>query len=320
MKKFLPIFVLIFVFVTSCSRGVRKESPTPPPEKKEPPPEVIAENYVSDGIDDYQSENYEKAVSNWKEALTLIPQDAEVYNFLGLAYHKQGKLDSAIQAFDRAVGLDEKYYQAWNNLGFMHFLKSEYQAALPYFDRALQENPYYQQAVLNRKKTVEIMEGKLKIQAFELVEKTEKIDSLELKIKNYKRALEVDSNYVDAWNNLGVTYFYYGNTDSAVYCIKRALDINPDYPPAHNNAGYILDASGDYEQAVEHYQKAIKLRPSYLVAMANLVDTYVHKEDYWSARQILDALKKTYPENKLVLERIRDYQDLFNGESMKGGK
>ena len=151
------------------------------------------------------------------------------------------------------------------------------------------------------------------------MEKSAKLDSLEMQIRNYRRALEIDSNYVDAWNNLGVAYYYYGNLDSAVICFKRSLDINQDYPPAHNNAGYILDALGDYDQAIAHYHKAIELRPNYMIAMANLVDTYVHKKDYQSARQILDAMRKTNPQNYLVRERIQDYQELLYGNSPQGG-
>ena len=156
--------------------------------------------------------------------------------------------------------------------------------------------------------------------AFELVEKTNKTDSLELQIMNYRRALEIDSNYVDAWNNLGVSYYYYGSLDSAVFCLKKALDKNSEYPPAHNNVAYILDAMGEYDQAIAHYQKAITLRPDYLVAMANLVDTYVHKKDLESAKIILETLRKSNPNHYLVRERIEDYQELFWGNMPEGGE
>jgi tetratricopeptide (TPR) repeat protein len=314
MSQKFGILLIIFVLLSSCVGPFKKKS-----KELEESPEIIAENYVSDAIDFYQAQNYRNAIKGWKKALTIIPGDAEVNNFVGLAYHKTGKLDSAITYFSDAVKYDSTYYEAWNNLGYMHFLKGEYDLALKYFDWALKANPNYYQARLNRQKTYDIIQGKLKIQAFELVEKSAKLDSLEMQIRNYHRALEIDSNYVDAWNNLGVAYYYYGNLDSAVICFKRTLDINQDYPPAHNNAGYILDALGDYDQAIAHYHKAIELRPNYMIAMANLVDTYVHKKDYQSARQILDAMRKTNPQNYLVRERIQDYQELLYGKAPQGG-
>jgi Flp pilus assembly protein TadD len=318
MIKKIVIFSISLLLLSSCSRLFKKEQPEPPDVKESP--EVIAENYVSDAIDFYQASRYREAISGWNKALKIIPNDSEVHNFVGLAYHRVGELDSAIISFETAVEILPSYYQAWNNLGYMHFLKGNYEKALGYFDEALRVNPNYEQARLNRVKTAEILEGKLEIMAFELVEETNKTDSLELQILNYRKALEIDSNYVDAWNNLGVSYYYYGNLDSAVLCLKKALDKNPDYPPAHNNVAYILDAMGEYEQAIAHYQKAILLRPNYIVAMANLVDSYVHNKDLESAKIILESMRKSNPNNELVRERIEDYQELFWGNMPEGGE
>lgn len=310
MKTKYLFFVLIFGLLFNCTRHMKKVPPTPPGVSLEIR-EKKAENLVSDGIELYQNTHYTAAIVKWKDALKTLKNDAEVHNFVGLAYHRTGDLDSAIVYYRKAVELDSGYSQAWNNLGYMYFLKSDYQQALRYFKQALKANPNYAQAKLNLEKAQEIADGKLPLKTFELFEKTTVNDSLEEQIKNYRRILGLDSNYVDAWNNLGVSYFYYGNMDSAVYCLKRALDINPEYSPAHNNAGYILDGLQKYDQAISHYQKAIRLRPDYLIALANLVDSYVHKKDYSSAKEILDALRANYPENILVKERYRDYQKIL---------
>jgi protein O-GlcNAc transferase len=319
MKRDYGIIFIIIILMISCSRIFKKKE-TRPPEEAPEAVEIVAENYVSDAIDYYQADKYKEAIQRWKKALKLIPDDAEVHNFVGLAYHRSGELDSAITYFNIAVKKNPDYHQAWNNLGYMYFLKSEYRNALTYFDSALKINPNYEQARLNRSKTAEILEGKLSLQAFEIVEKTAKIDSLELQIMNYRKALEIDSNYVEAWNNLGVAYFYYSNLDSAVICLKKALDKNPDYPPAHNNVAYILDVLGEYDKAIAHYQKAIILKPNYIIAMANLVDSYVHKEDFFSAKEILDTLYQTNSQNYLVRERYEEYQELLYGKTPEGGK
>ncbi len=281
---------------------------------------IEAENYVADGIDYYKNENYQAAVNKWQQALEIIPEDAEVHNFAGLAYHRLGHLDSAIVEFRQAVELNPEYYQAWNNLGYMYFLKGDYEAALPNFRKSLEINPYYDKAKTNLETTQKIVEHKLPFRAFELVEQAANVDSLELKIRYYREALRLDSNYVEAWNNLGVAYYYYGLTDSAVYCLKKALDINPDYPPAHNNAGYILDSVQEYQKAIAHYQKAIQLRPDYLIAMANLVDTYLHQKDYRSAAQILALMKKVNPNHYLVRQREKEFQQLEQKGMEAGGK
>lgn len=304
----------------SCTPAFRKEKP---PTAESTPSEaraIAAENYIADGIDYYKNENYREAVKKWRQALELIPDDAEVHNFAGLAYHRLGNLDSAIVEFHQAVQLNPDYYQAWNNLGYMYFLKGQYQEALPHFQKSLEINPYYNKAKMNLETTRKILNHQLPFQAFELIEQASQVDSLELKIRYYRDALRLDSNYVEAWNNLGVAYYYYGLTDSAVYCLKKALDINPDYPPAHNNAGYILDSVKEYQKAIAHYQKAIQLRPDYLIAMANLMDTYLHLKDYQSASRILELMKKIDAEHYLVKQREKEFQQLDREEFQSGGK
>lgn len=306
-NQYLIFFFVWIVFFSGCSHLFKSK----PPELSEEEKAIIAENYVSDGIDFYQAHQYSKAIQKWEKALRYIPDDAEVYNFIGLAFHRSGKLDSAIHYFSVAVKKDTAYYQAWNNLGYMYFLQGNYSEALKYFEKALQINPAYHQAELNRDKTREILEGKLKVSAWELFEDAVRKDSLELQIQLYKKALRLDSNYVDAWNNLGVAYFYYGETDSAIYCLNKALKKNPNHPQVHNNLGYILDTLGRYDEAISHYKMALKLKPQYIIPWINLIDTYVHQKNYQAAKLYLLAVMKEVPDDPLVKERIQEYGTLL---------
>ncbi len=309
MKSRYLIFALAFYFLfIGCTHLFKRK----PPELSEEEKAILAENYVSDGIDFYQAKQYPQAIQKWKKALQYIPDDAEVYNFVGLAYHRSGKLDSAIYYFSRAVEKDTAYYQAWNNLGYMYFLQGKYPQALKYFNKALEVNPNYHQAKLNRDKTRDILNGRLKISAWEIFEDAAHKDSLELQIQLYKKALAIDSNYVDAWNNLGVAYFYYGETDSALYCLRKALQKNPQHPQAHNNLGYILDTLGQYDKAISHFKAALKINPGSVAPWLNLIDAYVHQKNYQAARLYLMAVRKEIPDHPLVKERIKEYGKLLN--------
>lgn len=308
MRKSYGFFFLLIFVLSGCGIFVKKK---PPLSKEET--EILAENYVQTGIDYFEQQEFHKSIVEWKKALEYIPGDAEVHNFLGISYHRVGHLDSSIAEYKKAVELDPNYHQALNNMGYIYFLKGEYQTALQYFDRALKINPSYQQAILNRQKCKEIMDGQLKIAAFELFENANAMDSLELKIQNYKRALKIDSNYVDAWNNLGVAYHYYGYIDSAVYCLKKALSINPEHPQVNNNIAFLLDGRGDYKAAVYYYQKAILAKPDYVVAMVNLGDTYYNMKDYNSAQTMWESALKLDPGDPWVQEKLAKINS-------KGGK
>jgi tetratricopeptide (TPR) repeat protein len=299
---------LIFLLLIIGCGVFKKTAATEPLSTEES--EIVGEYYVQTGIDSFEHEKFDAAISQWKRALEYLPDDAEIYNFMGIAYHRISELDSSIILYEQAVSLDPEYYQAINNTGYIYFLKGEYDAALKNFNRALEVNPYYEQAGMNRVKCIEIMEGLLPVNAFELFERAEKIDSLELKIENYRRALAIDSNYVDSWNNLGVSYHYYGYLDSAVYCLQNALEKNPKHPQANNNMAFLLDAAGNYEAAIYHYQTAIRAKPDYVVAMINLGDTYLHANDYLSARTIWETALKLYPDDAGIRERLNDLTEI----------
>ncbi len=297
-KIYSCLFLLIFI-LSGCGIFVKKKPPLTRAEM-----EILAENYVSTGIDYFEQKEFHKAIDEWQKALEYIPEDAEVHNFLGIAYHRVGYLDSSITEYKKAVELDPNYHQAINNTGYIYFLKGDYKTALQHFDKALEVNPTYEQAKLNRQKCIEIMEGGLKIAAFELFENAESLDSLELKIQNYRKALAIDSNYVDAWNNLGVTYHYYGYIDSAVYCLEKALSINPQHPQVNNNIAFLLDNTGEYRAAVYHYQKAILAKPDYVVAMVNLGDTYYNMADYDSAQTMWETALKLNPNDPWIQKKL----------------
>jgi tetratricopeptide (TPR) repeat protein len=117
----------------------------------------MAEDYVSVGIAQYKNGNNYLAINAWKEALALIPDDAEVHNFIGIAYHKLNTLDSAIAHFKRATELDGEYHQAFNNLGYAYFMKKNYRGAERCFKSSVSIKSNYTPAVANLKKIREII-------------------------------------------------------------------------------------------------------------------------------------------------------------------
>ena len=57
----------------------------------------------------------------------------------------------------------------------------------------------------------------------------------------YKRAIELEPSYADAYINLGLCYRYQLKYDNAREEYKKALDVNPRYTLAWNNIGYTYE-------------------------------------------------------------------------------
>jgi hypothetical protein len=86
----------------------------------------------------------------------------------------------------------------------------------------------------------------------------------------WRRALELNPDYVDALNNLGNVLRERGQLDQAVVCYRRALGLNPDSPTTYYNFGTALSDQGLLADAVGCYRRALALRPDYPDALNNL--------------------------------------------------
>ena len=69
--------------------------------------------------------NYRGAVYQLKEALVLTNGNPDVWNLLGFAYRKQGKLDLAWDAYERALTLDPDHIDANEYLGELYLMQGQ---------------------------------------------------------------------------------------------------------------------------------------------------------------------------------------------------
>jgi tetratricopeptide (TPR) repeat protein len=78
-------------------------------------------------------------------------------------------------------------------------------------------------------------------------------------IISYNTALELKSDYPDAWNNRGVSLHKLGQYEEAIASYDTALELKSDYPDVRNNRGVSLHKLGQYEEAIASYDKVLEL-------------------------------------------------------------
>jgi tetratricopeptide (TPR) repeat protein len=81
-------------------------------------------------------------------------------------------------------------------------------------------------------------------------------------IQEYKWALQIDADYVEAHNNLGNALFLAGRTPEAMDEYTQALRINPNYAEAHTNLGNALIQTRRVPEAIGHYKQALRMYPN----------------------------------------------------------
>ncbi len=88
--------------------------------------------------------------------------------------------------------------------------------------------------------------------------------------KLYQKVIEINPNYENAHNNLGIIYSISGDLQKAKNCYEKTLIINPKNFNALNNIGNIFKEFGDIKNAINKYEKAIELNPNHLNTYNNL--------------------------------------------------
>jgi Flp pilus assembly protein TadD len=61
-----------------------------------------------------------------------------------------------------------------------------------------------------------------------------------------------------------------GRLEEAIDHFSTAVQLDPDYIQAYNNLGIILANQGRFEEAIEQFSAALKVNPGYKSARLNL--------------------------------------------------
>ena len=118
-------------------------------------------------------------------------------------------------------------------------------------------------------------------------------------INAYRQALAMKPHYPEAYFNLGNALKGQGNLQAAIDAYRQALAINTDYPDAYNNLGNALKGQGHLQAAIDCYRQALDIKPHYAEACFNLGNALKDQGNLQAAidayRQALD-IKPHYAE------------------------
>lgn len=87
--------------------------------------------------------------------------------------------------------------------------------------------------------------------------------------EHYGRGVELDPDYAEGHNNLGVALARDGRFADAIVHYKAAIALDSTYADAYNNWGIALSRAGDQAGAMERYARAIALDPRNADALVN---------------------------------------------------
>jgi tetratricopeptide (TPR) repeat protein len=283
---------------------------------------------------------YKDAADKYSEAIAVYPDDAALYNGLGVTLEREERFDDAIEQYRKADGLwktagspDQKV--ALYNWGNTLRSKKRYKEAAEKYREAIAADPEFAVAYNGLGLTLaaeecfdDAMEQYCK--ADELW-KTAKSPDRKFALyssasalwskKQYKEAAEkyretvaVDPEYADAFNGLGLALAAEKRFDDAIEQYRRADELwtkakSDDRKKALRNWADALRLSKLYQQAAEKCREAIAIDPDYAGAYNILGVTLEIREELDDAIEQYrkaDELWKTAgsPDRKFALHNL----------------
>ncbi len=160
-----------------------------------------------------EMDRFDQALQALRQASSLDESNPQTWNYLGVIYYRKNDFDQALRAYQKAVELDPGFASALNNLGALYlsrFLELEDHSlitkALDAFDRAIERDPHLASAFNGR------------ASAFKFANRINEA------IQDWKRALELQPNFVDVYFNLGITYLQAGKKSEALRILSTCKE------------------------------------------------------------------------------------------------
>jgi tetratricopeptide (TPR) repeat protein len=104
---------------------------------------------VNLGLAYYDAGMVDEAISEYRAALDISPDEGKAHLNLALAYHRKGLLDKAIEHYLSALSLISSSVQVLNNLGLAYYEKGRIEEAIRHFQKALELAPNSEAVHLN---------------------------------------------------------------------------------------------------------------------------------------------------------------------------
>ena len=114
----------------------------------------------------------------------------------------------------------------------------------------------------------------------------------------YKKAIAIDPQYADAYDNCGLSYRRLGNLDSAETYYKKSINLNPKAMIAHANLAIVYTDKGNLNAALNEYNEIKKYNSNDPEAFYGAADIYFRMENVDKALEnSLKALELYNPTN-----------------------
>ncbi len=196
-------------------------------------------------ISNYNLEDYGKAVTGLKNALSKSPNDAEMWYTLGRSYLELEDNKNATTAYEKAVASEPAKNQWLYELGLQYYNSDQFANALKYFTKA---------ADAGYAKTNDFLENI----GFTYLYTNDADNGM----KNLNNVLARKPNNTELLSDIAQAMYKTKRYDDALTYYQKLMDLNPKDASTLYMAGMAFQKKGQKEKGQAMCDKAISMDPS----------------------------------------------------------
>lgn len=201
------------------------------------------------------------AVSAFKLAEEMNPENPYYNNSLAYAYVKAELYDDAIEYYQQAIKLNPD--SEWTSI-VCHALGAIYAEIKENFEAA--------EATFNAGMVLDPNNIDIQLSLGDLFMAQNDLDKA---IKTYCDAITTDPLNFMAYAKAGLALWEKDYLEEAVVAFHKSIELNPDFEISQNNLGVVyLDGLGDPKESIDYFRTAININPNYTLAYFNLARAY----------------------------------------------
>ncbi len=230
-----------------------------------------------------QSGDDKGAIEKYQKAIDINPNEEKTYLILGITLLDLKDTKSAIEKYKKAIEINPNYTDAYLQWGDILKQLGDTKGAIEKYKKVIEIEPDHLSVYLvlydliknldNKKSIIEKLKKIIEVNPPKNAETYLSWGNALLNLINdykgasdaYKKAIEINPNYFEAYDNLGWSLYELGDYSNAILNFKKALEINPDHANAYLNWGNALEGLGDKKTAFEKYRITIQKYESQLI-------------------------------------------------------
>jgi tetratricopeptide (TPR) repeat protein len=194
--------------------------------------------------------DFDRAIADFKQAIRLDPENASYYNNRGTAYRVAIMTELALDDFNKSLSLDPEDPTAWYGRCLTFAIRGEFDKALDDCNESLRRGPRQASA--------------LQARGFAY----QNLGRLDAAIADFTNAIALNPRSWKGYENRGDAYRLKGDIDQAIQDFDHAIGLNPEDLQSYFRRGLAWRTKGMDDRAAEDYTKVLQLDPTQDVARA----------------------------------------------------